>query len=368
MTSQHVPGFHGQDPDRATRPWRPSPQEQPSTSLTGSEVARLDRTRRAVAAALAAMFIVLLPAAITSAWARSTVLSTSGYVAAVSTVATSPAVQAAIQEAVTTQVDASLRHAVPALPGIGGVLGTGLADLAGKATGGFMASSAFQRSWAAANEFAHSQLISVLNGNSAAVSTTGGHVVLNLVPIVNDALPRISRTLSAMTGGAVTLPPLNTIPAAACQVLSDVSSSTCQIPLFRAAALARSRRVYRIFTTATWLVLILTPLAFAGALAASPRRRRTLLFMTIGGTLTLLVVLIAFSWLQSSLVARADPRYEAVTTAISHALTNNFFTLTTWCMAGCFALAVVTLVSGPYRWATAIRAALRRTVTGVPAR
>jgi hypothetical protein len=122
MTSQHVPGFHGEDPDPATQPWRPSPHEQPSTSLAGSEVARWHQTRRAVAAALAAMFIVLLPTAITSAWIRGTVLSTSGYVAAVTNVAASPAVRAAIQEAVTTQVDAALRHDEPALPGVGGVL------------------------------------------------------------------------------------------------------------------------------------------------------------------------------------------------------------------------------------------------------
>jgi hypothetical protein len=35
----------------------------------------------------------------------------------------------------------------------------------------------------------------------------------------------------------------------------------------------------------------LTPLAFAGALAASPRRRRTLPSMTIGGRLTFLLAL-----------------------------------------------------------------------------
>jgi hypothetical protein len=50
-----------------------------------------------VAAALAAAFAILLPASIASAWIRGTILSTSGYVAAVTPVAASPAVRAAIR-------------------------------------------------------------------------------------------------------------------------------------------------------------------------------------------------------------------------------------------------------------------------------
>ena len=275
--------------------------------------------RRAAAAGLAAAFIVLLPVAVTSAWIRGTVLSTSGYVAAVSNVAASPAVRAVIQEAVTAEAGAVLPRGRGAL---GGPLRTGPADLAGKEASALMASPAFQRLWAEANEFAHAQLISVLNGNS-------------------------------------TLMPVIAIPAA-CQAVSPVSSPACvQIPLFPAAALAGPRRVYRVLTAATWLALALTPLAFASALAVSLRRRRILIQMAAGGTLTLLLAMTMLCWLQSSLTARAAPRYQAVTSAVLHALTSNFFTLATGCVAGILALATVTLLSGPYRWATAARAALR---------
>jgi hypothetical protein len=33
--------------------------------------------------------------------------------------------------------------------------------------------------------------------------------------------------------------------------------------------------------------------------------------------------------------------------------------MTTWCVAGGFAITAIALLSGPYRWATAIRAAIR---------
>jgi hypothetical protein len=306
------------------------PREQPSPRRAGSAAARWHRLRRAAAAGLAAAFTVLLPVAVASAWIRGTVLSTSGYVAAVSNVAASPAVRAVIQEAVTAEAGAVLPRGRGAL---GGPLRTGPADLAGKEASAFMASPAFQRLWAEANEFAHAQLISVLSGNSTLVPAAGGPVTLNLIPA--SAIP-------------------------ACRVLSHVRSPACaQIPLFPAAALAGPRRVYRVLTAATWLALALTPLAFAGALVVSPRRRRILIQMAAGGTLTLLLTMTVLGRLQSSLTARAAPRYQAVTSAVLHALTSNFFTLATGCVAGMLALATVTLLSGPYRWATAARAVLR---------
>jgi hypothetical protein len=266
---------------------------------------RWNRARRAVAAALVVAFAVLLPAAITSAWIRGTILSTSGYVAAVTPIAASPVVHAAVQDAVTSRIDAALSRAgtSKASPArvLAGPLGTWLAGLAGEGVSRFMASQAFQRLWADANRFAHSQLIGVLNGDSTVVKATGGEVALNL------------RT---------------------------------RIPLFSVAALAGPRHGYRILVAITSLVLILTPLALVGALAASPHRRRTLIQMSNGGTLTVLAVMIAMSWGQSSLIDRATPRYQAVTSVIVHALTNGFFVMSTWCVVGGLAVTTIALLSG----------------------
>ena len=321
-------------------------------------------TRQGPRGALATAFTVLLPASITSAWIRGTILSTSGYVAAVTPAAASPAVRAAVQDAVTSRVDATLSHAGTSLPPsarvLAGPLGTVLAGLARNGVSQLMASRAFQRLWADANRLAQRQLISVLSGDSALVTAAGGEVTLNLMPLVNGVLHTVSGQLSALTGGAVSLPPVATIPAAACHAITVAASFACtQIPLFPAAALAGPRHVYRILVVITSLVLMLTPLALAGALAASPRRRRTLLQMTIGGTLTVLAVMTAVSWGQASLIHHAAPRYQAVTSVIVHALTAGFFTMTMWCLAGGIAVIAMTALSGPYRWATAIRAGFR---------
>ena len=287
--------------------------------MATGEAARSGWPRRVVATALAATFIVLAPVAVTSAWIRGTVLSTSGYVAAVRDLPASPAVRGVVREAVTAEVRAGR-------PGAGGVLAgplrSRLADLAGQQASAFVATPAFERLWVAANESAHAQLISVLSGNSGGGPAGRGQVTLNLIHV------------SATSG--------------------------LQVPLLPVSALARLRRAYRILTSTTWLALALTPLAFAGALAASPRRRRTLLRMLAGGLFTLLLALTALCWLQSSLIARADHRYQPLVSAVAHALTSGFFTIAAWCGAGGLTLIAVALLSGPYRWAAATRRYFRR--------
>ena len=268
--------------------------------------ARGVRARRVLAAGLATAFVMLLPAAVTSAWLRGTVLSTSGYVAAVTPVATNPVVRATLREAVTSQSGAALNSAAKALPSapaaLAGPLTGGLAALTGNSVSQFMASPAFRQLWVTANTVAHRQLVALLNGNSTLVQPSGGQVILNLAP-----LPKI--------------------------------------PLLPATALAGPRHVYRVLTAATDLVLILAPLAFAGALAAAPNRRRTLLQMALGGTLTLALADFAAGRLQSILITRAAPRYQALTGVLVHALTNGFFWLAAWLMAGGCALAGVIVLA-----------------------
>jgi hypothetical protein len=316
-----------------------------------------NRERRAVAAALAVVFAILLPAAITSAWIRGTILSTSGYVAAVTPVAADPEVHAVTETAVTSKVDAALSHAETSLPpparALAGSLRAGLDGLARKAVGEFMASQAFQRLWADANRLVHSQVISVLNGDSKLLTVSGGEVMLNVLPLVNGVLHDISGRLPAIAGGVLHLPAVTALPAAACHSVTRTLSSACtQIPLFPAAALARPRLAYRALVDVTSLLLVLTPLAFGAALAVSPHRRRTLLQLAIGGTLTVLAVMTALAIGQSSLIDHAGPRVQALTGVLVHALTGGFFTMSTWCVACGYAVIAIALLSDPTarRW------------------
>jgi hypothetical protein len=312
--------------------------------------------RRVAAVVLAAAYIVALPAAITAAWIRGTVLSTSGYVAAVTPLAANPVVRATVRTTIDAEVglvvSRAIKSAAPSPVSIlAGPLSSGLGSLAGNGIDTLTASPEFQRLWVAANTAAHSQTISVLNGSSTAVVTTGNEVVLNLAPLITAVLKDISGPLSRLTGKTITPPAISAVPATACRQIASLARTRLpvdcgQIPLFPASALTHARLAFRILSAGELTLVILAPSAGAAALLAAQRRRRALLQMTIGGGLTVLATSIAVTLLRSSLITRAQPRYQPVVNAILHALTSGFFTLALWCMIGSLILAAAALLSG----------------------
>ena len=108
------------------------------------------------------------------------------------------------------------------------------------------------------------------------------------------------------------------------------------------------------------LLLILTPLVFIAALWASPRRHRTLLQLTIGGMLALIVVRRAMYWLESDLTAAAKPQNRAALSVIVGQVLHGVLDVTLWFLIGGLIVLVVVLLAGPYRWAAATRAWGRR--------
>jgi hypothetical protein len=296
---------------------------------------------------LTAVYIAALPAAITGEWIRGTVLSTGGYVAAVSPLAADPVVRATVRTTIDGEVSLVVSHAIAgALPSrlniLASPLSNGLGSLAGNGTDTFMASPEFQRLWTTANATVHSQIIRVLNGTASAVATTNNEVVLNLAPLISAVLRDISSRL----------PTISTVPAAACRQIAILAHTRLpadcgQVPLVPASALTGARLAFRVLSDGTLALLILAPASAAAALLAAPRRRRgrVLLWMTIGGGLTILATVIAVNLLQSSLTARAQPRYQPLVSAVVHALTGGFFTLALWGMISSFVLATAALLA-----------------------
>jgi hypothetical protein len=332
------------------------------------------RLRGVLAAVLVAVFAILLPVTLTATWAHRTVVNTDAYVATITPIAASPQVQAAASREITNQIYAALnpqqviaRALPPKAAPLAGPLSNGVKGYLQQGINKILASPKFQQLWVTANRFAHAQLITVLNGDSKVLQTTNGQVVLNLVPLLNEALKNVQARASALVGKNITLPAISgtTIPAAACQKIATAIRRplppTCgQIPLFKASALTQAQRAYRAFNRLVLALLIITPLAFAGALWASTRRRRTLLQLAIGGMLTLIVVRRAVIWLQSDLVAQAKPANQAALTVITGQIFHGLFTLTLWFLIGGLILIVLALLSGPYRWAVATRSQARR--------
>jgi hypothetical protein len=341
----------------------------------GQRRARRSRTRRVLAAMLVALFAILLPVTVTASWAHRTVVNTDAYVATVGPIVADPAVQAAVSREITNEIYATLNpqqiiaNALPpkAAP-LAGPLSNGVRGYLQEGINTIIASPKFQQLWIAANRFSHAQLIAVLNGDSKALLTTHGQVVLNLVPLLNEALKNIQIRASALLSRNITLPAISgdSIPAQACQKIGTAIGrplpATCgQIPLFKAAALTSAQHAYRAVNRLVLALLIVTPLVFITALWVSPRRRRTLLQLTIGGMLGLIAVRRVVFWLQSDLLTHAKPANQAALSVITGQIFSGLFTVTLWFLIGGLILILLALLTGPYRWAVATRSGARRT-------
>ncbi len=335
---------------------------------------RWGRVRTVLAVVLVVVFAILLPVTILTTWAHRTVANTDAYVATMAPIAASPAVQAAVSAEITNEIYAALnppQAIASALPPkaahLAGPLSAGIKGYLQDAVNKILASPKFQQLWTAANRFADAQLVSVLEGNTKALQTTNGQVVLNLVPVLNEALKGVQAQASGLFGKNITLPTIttSTIPAADCQKIAAAIGHplppTCgQIPLFPAKDLTGAQHAYRAFNGIVLVLLILTPLVFIAALWASTRRRRTLLQLTIGDMLGLIVARRALYWLESDLTVHAKPANRAALSAITGQLLHGFFDVTLWFLIGGLIVLVVALLAGPYRWAAAVRSWLRR--------
>lgn len=330
---------------------------------------RGSRTRRTVVGALAVIFAILLPLTYVVTWTHYVVLTNRGFERTVVPIGTDPAVTSAAAATITDQIFTSLNPqqiVKDALPPRADFLAGPITNAArGYVQEGVtrvLQSSQYQALWKRAVDFAHEQFLSILNGNSQAVTTTDGQVVLNLVPLFNAALQSLEGFISGVIGRPVHLPSIsgNEIPAAACQrigaALNRQVSNTCgQIPLFPADRLTNARHVVRIFNGVFVLLLVLTAAVAAGALWLSRRRRRTLLQLSAGGLLGLVVIRRVVNWLTTSLINSGRAANKGARRAIMTHLFHQYFSISRWLLVGLIVVFVVALLTGPYGWARSLR-------------
>jgi hypothetical protein len=324
--------------------------------------------RRSFVGVLVVLFSVLLPLTVTAGWVHRTVLNTDSYVATVAPVAKDPAVIAAVSRQITDQLYTALdpqTSIASALPPRAAFLATPIAngarDYVQQGVNKVLSSDQFQQLWTGANRFAHAQLVAVLRGDSTVLQATNGAVVLNLVPLVNRALQRSETFVSAVVGKQVQLPTVTTGPPA--EVCAKIASAldrplpdTCgQITLFRSAQLDTARQAVKTFDRAVLALLIITPLVAILVLWLSRRRRRTLLQMTIGAMLGLVLVRRVLMWEQNQLLDVGRPENRDARRAILDHVLGGFYTLTWWVLVVGLVVLATALVTGPYRWARSLR-------------
>jgi hypothetical protein len=168
--------------------------------------------RKAVIAVVFALAIIVGFAAITATWVRRQALDTNNWTNTSSRLLADEKIQAAIGAYLVnelfTKVDVAgeIRSVLPpagqalAAPAAGG-----LREVATRLAPQMLARPRVQDTWEKANETAHKQLLTVLNGGSKNVSTQNGNVTLDLHSLVDElastvGIGAVSDKLPASTG------------------------------------------------------------------------------------------------------------------------------------------------------------------------
>jgi len=349
-------------------------RDAPRSGQERTSKPRRRRIRRSVVGVLVALSCLLVLLSTTEVWAHRTLLNTGAFVGTVGPVFKSPAVTSAVAVRATDQLftelnlQARLKDALPPKASFAAVPVT-------NATKGFVAgeltkvltSAQFQAIWTAALTATHHQLVAVLRGQgTAAVSTSGGYIVLNTVPLINQALAKVSGLASDLTGKPVTLPAITSAdpPQQAVNKLSNALGVTLpsnfgQITLVKSSDLAAVQKGVKAFDRLTLVLPLITIVLIALSLWLSVNRRRTLLQLAVGVSLLMIVERRVVLHEQSALASAAhNPQ---IAQSVLGDLLHGYFVLTAWVLGVALVVLVIAVLSGPYRWAVAFRSRVTRT-------
>jgi hypothetical protein len=332
------------------------------------------RVRRSVVAVLVALSCLLALLSTTVVWAHRTLLNTGTFVGTVAPVFKDPAVAAAVATRATDQLFTELNlqaRVKDALPPKASFAAAPIANatkgyVAGELTT-VLANPKFQDAWIAALTYLHQELVAVLRGQqTAAVSTSNGYIVLNTVPLLNQALGKVSGLASDLTGKQVTLPAITSAdpPQQAVTKLSQalgvqLPSNFGEITLVKSTDLASVRQLVKAFDGLSIVLPLVTIVLIALTLWLSVNRRRTVLQLAAG--VTLLMIIERRGVLHEQGVLASDAHNPQLAQTVLGYLLNGFFVLTAWVLGVALVVLVIAVLAGPYRWAVAMRSWVKRT-------
>ncbi|MEV7174895.1 hypothetical protein AB0O18_35020 [Streptomyces sp. NPDC093224] len=324
---------------------------------------RRHRMRSLFGAVLIFLGCVLAPLGILAAWTSDIVGDTDRYVTTVAPLASDPDVQAAVANRVTGAVmehidlPALLEEAAPdqrpllekALGKLGGSLESALSSFVKEKAQDVVASDAFETIWTNANRTIHTSLVRALTGSGeGAVQIKNDAVTLDLAPVVEEVKQRLVQ--SGLTVA-------NKIP----EIHTDFT-------VVQSQDIGRVKTGFRLLELAgVWLPILAVLLAVVGVFLCT-RRRRALVAAALGfafAALVLGVVLTVFRTVY--LNALPDTVSQAAAGSVYDAMVRLLrISVRTVIVLG-LVLALAAWLSGPGRWATAVRQMWHSGITAVRA-
>ncbi|HUK76897.1 MAG TPA: hypothetical protein VL117_04770 [Thermoleophilia bacterium] len=311
---------------------------------------RPGRWRRPLVVALIVIATLLAPLTLAVSWMDRDLLNTQNYVKAVAPLSSNPAIQTAAAHAVTNglwnkvNVQQQLNGVLPSWAQIfAAPLSNTLKGYAYKATLAFVSSPAFSRIWATANEKGHATVKAALLGNQGGVvTTTNGDISLDLAPLADRIKATLDeRGIHALDGVAVT-------PDATTFVI------------FHSDNLAKAQGWVRFFQKLHVALPLLLIAAWAGAIAVSWRRRRTVAQLALALAAAMAVTLVGYHLGRGAyLDAVSSPQLPRdAAAAIFDALASGLRAAARTVFVVGLIVGIGAMILGQARWAVRLREAL----------
>ncbi len=337
---------------------------------------RRRRTRKVVAVILVILTVLSLALAVPGAWVRRTTVNTDRYVATVGPLIHDPAVQEYLARTITLEaftalgvqdrLTTALQDKAPKLVFLAGPISNAVQGFLQDQVQKLVATDAFATLWEAANRVAQTQVVDLLNGGGSIVSTVNGKVVLNLIPLVNDALAQVSTLASDLVGRPITIPQITAdeVPSAAIQKIEaatgvQLPDNFGQIVILDSNQLAAAQDAFSIANRAVFALVLLFVIFFVAAMWVSPRRRRTLIQIMAASAVVLVIERRLAIAEAGNIVDKARPENQAAVQAVVNALKGSLLSYTGWLLAIALIVLVISLLTGPYGWAVRLRGFVR---------
>ena len=327
------------------------------------------RLRRVLTPIIVALAILVFTATVPAAWARRTALNTDRFVELVGPLADDPAIQQALADKVTERV-MSLLDIEAVVTDLFAERGAVLVGPLSNAIEGYVhslvlrvfESDAFTTLWTETNRLVHTQMLLVLDGGTDTVSTVGGKVALNLMPMVQLVLEQMAALVPDLIGRNITIPEIDVSlePGEAVTRIEsafgvDLPDGFGTVVVYDADELEALQKAVRTFDKLVIALVLLVLVLVALALWLSPRRRRTLLQLMTGFAVGLVVVRRVAIAASDQALASARPENQAAAHAFTDRVLGNLLVYTGWLLAVVLVVLVIAWLTGSYPAPVAIR-------------
>ncbi len=319
---------------------------------------RARRTRSVVAWVLVVLVSIMLPVSIMSFWAINTVTNTNRYVETMAPIASNPVVIDHTSVRLTNELFSSLnvqKKITSILPKkaepIAAPLTNQLNGFVETQVHKVLSSSFFQKVWNNGNRRVHSTLIAVLSGQNTKTTRAlknGAAVVVDISPVANKAIDKLDAR------GVTLFDPLKKV--------FSTTNNRLTISVASAQQVQKASGIFNLVKKLQVGIPIATLVLAAIGVAVAVRRRKTLLRMALGGSIGILVFLVALGLTRRQFVAKAvDQGFNGQVAQIIFDTLLRFLKDGLWISLGVLlVLAVVLWFVGPARYAVALRHQIAR--------